>query len=555
VSGGTYSIGGGAFTSTTGTVTNGQVVTVKVKSSDKTNTPVTATLTAGGVSGQFTVTTKLDIDPDELKFTPVTNAGAKAVTASNEITVTGIDTSAPISITSGEYSINGAAFTNVAGTVNRDQKVIVRATSSDKPSTDVTAALTIGGVTGNFVVTTKADEAAPTAQILFPPPVSMTEGNTILVRGSAIDEFSTIKSVKVNGVLATTTDGFKNWQASVPLLDSSETITSTTENTIVVATEDDGGNKSTDAAHVAIRQAQLNITSFPDSDNGFRYVFGMVVDKANGKNRLLVNDQDYKIKSVDLNTSKRTIFFSDFDACNFTAISLNSPAGRVYASCYENKIYDFDLLDSSKYEVHESPLYENVTSMLWSPITNKLVTVSFETGAVIMADQTLSNQSVLSDARKSVPNTLNPINQSFAGIVYDKSRNRYLVSDFSQQAIFAVDPTSGERTLFSSNSVGNGPKFGEVGVGYLSGLAIDDENDRLLASDALSGNLFWIDLSTGDRTLLSAGDSTNRFNKLNESYFVTIFDSNSYAFVSDYSIWGIYAVDLVTGHRVVFTKS
>ena len=51
VSGGTYSIGGGAFTSTTGTVTNGQVVTVKVKSSDKTNTPITATLTAGGITG------------------------------------------------------------------------------------------------------------------------------------------------------------------------------------------------------------------------------------------------------------------------------------------------------------------------------------------------------------------------------------------------------------------------------------------------------------------------------------------------------------------------
>jgi len=555
ISGGSYSIGGGAFTSATVIVTNGQVVTVKVKSSDKTNTPVTATLTVGGVSAAFTVTTVLDVTPDAFTFTPVTGAGAKAVTPSNEITVTGIDVAVPVSITNGEYSINGAAYTNAAGIVNKDQKITVRATSSDTPSTDVTAVLTIGGVTGSFVVTTKADNAAPTAQILFPPPVSMTEGNTILVRGSASDEFSTVASVKVNGVLATTTDGFKNWQALVPLADSSNPVTATTENTLTVTTEDSVGNNSGDADHVAIRQAQLNITSFPDSDNGFRYVFGMVVDKANGKNRLLVNDQDYKIKSVDLNTSKRTIFFSDFGACNFTAISLNSPAGRVYASCYENKIYDFDLLDSSKYEVHESPLYENVTSMLWSPITNKLVTVSFETGAVIMADQTLSNQSVLSDARKSVPNTLNPINQSFAGIVYDKSRNRYLVSDFSQQAIYSIDPTNGERTLFSNNSVGGGPKFGEVGVGYLSGLAIDDEKDRLLASDALSGKLFWIDLATGDRALLSAGDSTNPFNKLNESYFVTIVDSNSYAFVSDYSIWGIYAVDLVTGHRVVFTKS
>lgn len=55
--GGTYSIGGGAYVSTPGTVTNGQTVSVRLTASASVNTLTSATLTIGGVSGVFNVTT------------------------------------------------------------------------------------------------------------------------------------------------------------------------------------------------------------------------------------------------------------------------------------------------------------------------------------------------------------------------------------------------------------------------------------------------------------------------------------------------------------------
>lgn len=57
IAGGEFSVAGGAFTSAAGSVSNGQAVSVRLTSSDRFGTPVSATLTIGGVSGVFTVTT------------------------------------------------------------------------------------------------------------------------------------------------------------------------------------------------------------------------------------------------------------------------------------------------------------------------------------------------------------------------------------------------------------------------------------------------------------------------------------------------------------------
>jgi mono/diheme cytochrome c family protein len=57
VTGGSYSIGTGDFTTSAGTVTNGQTVTVQQTASASNSTTTTTTLTIGGVSASFNVTT------------------------------------------------------------------------------------------------------------------------------------------------------------------------------------------------------------------------------------------------------------------------------------------------------------------------------------------------------------------------------------------------------------------------------------------------------------------------------------------------------------------
>jgi hypothetical protein len=63
ITGGTYSINGGVYTSTKGTVSNGDTITVKLTSSANYSTTTNATLTigeVGGVSDTFSVTTQSD---------------------------------------------------------------------------------------------------------------------------------------------------------------------------------------------------------------------------------------------------------------------------------------------------------------------------------------------------------------------------------------------------------------------------------------------------------------------------------------------------------------
>jgi alkaline phosphatase len=60
ITGGTYSINGGLYTSLNDTVSNGNTVNVRLNSSDSYSTTVNATLIIGGVSDTFSVTTKSD---------------------------------------------------------------------------------------------------------------------------------------------------------------------------------------------------------------------------------------------------------------------------------------------------------------------------------------------------------------------------------------------------------------------------------------------------------------------------------------------------------------
>jgi hypothetical protein len=94
--------------------------------------------------------------PDAFSFTAQTDMPRSTSIASNPITVTGISSAAVISISGGDYRVNGGSWTSSDGTVNNGNTVVVRQTSSASYSTLTTATLTIGGVSGAFNVTTAA---------------------------------------------------------------------------------------------------------------------------------------------------------------------------------------------------------------------------------------------------------------------------------------------------------------------------------------------------------------------------------------------------------------
>jgi hypothetical protein len=109
-----------------------------------------------GTGGSDACLSGVDTVPDAFSFDPVANATVTTLVSSNAITVQGINSPAAISISSGEYAINGGAFTSDPGTVNNGDSVVVRLFSSDNPSATTTATLTIGGISATFSVATEA---------------------------------------------------------------------------------------------------------------------------------------------------------------------------------------------------------------------------------------------------------------------------------------------------------------------------------------------------------------------------------------------------------------
>jgi agarase len=97
-----------------------------------------------------------DTTPNSFSFTSQNDVELSSSISSNEITVSGINAAANINISAGEYSINGANFTNASGTINNADTVQIRMTSADEQLTESSVQLTIGGVSASFSITTKA---------------------------------------------------------------------------------------------------------------------------------------------------------------------------------------------------------------------------------------------------------------------------------------------------------------------------------------------------------------------------------------------------------------
>ena len=95
-----------------------------------------------------------DTTPNAFHFDEQSDVTPNTVITSNRITVSGIDAAAEISVTDGEYAIDGSAFTSAAGTVSNGQTVTLRHTSSSLSTSATTTYLNIGGIRGSFTSTT-----------------------------------------------------------------------------------------------------------------------------------------------------------------------------------------------------------------------------------------------------------------------------------------------------------------------------------------------------------------------------------------------------------------
>jgi hypothetical protein len=140
---------------------------------------ITVSATNGGTPITRTVVIAVlnvveDTTPDAFSFTDVTGVALSTVVESNAITVAGIDGPATMTITGGQYSVNGGTYASTSTSVVAGNTVKVRGTSSASNSTAVNVVLTIGGVSDTFTITTVAGTGTTGTPIV-------TEGGTFIV--------------------------------------------------------------------------------------------------------------------------------------------------------------------------------------------------------------------------------------------------------------------------------------------------------------------------------------------------------------------------------------
>jgi hypothetical protein len=168
---------------------------------------ITATVTATNAAGSASATadpvgpvTGTDTTPNAFTFTDVTGAAISTIIESNAITVSGINAPATMTITGGQYQINGGSWASTSTTVVATNTVKVRGTSSASNSTAVNVVLTIGGVSDTFSITTVAAAGDTT-----PNPFTFTDATDVAL--STLTESNAITVLGINAASTMTITG------------------------------------------------------------------------------------------------------------------------------------------------------------------------------------------------------------------------------------------------------------------------------------------------------------------------------------------------------------
>lgn len=108
------------------------------------------------------VTRLADRTPDAFSLPAITGVAGGSPAISAPIVPGGFDAAAPVSISGGEYSINGGDFVGSGAYITPGDSIRVRITPASAPGATTSATLNIGGVSGVFTVTTTAAPAITT---------------------------------------------------------------------------------------------------------------------------------------------------------------------------------------------------------------------------------------------------------------------------------------------------------------------------------------------------------------------------------------------------------
>ncbi len=204
--------------------------------------------------------------------------------------------------------------------------------------------------------------------------------------------------------------------------------------------------------------------------------------------------------------------------------------------------------------VGAGPALSRVNAMTWDPVGNRLLAADIGRDDLLAIDVTTGDRTVISDNSDAGP----PF-QVTRSLVVDPDTGTIFAYEQNRESLYTVDRTTGERTVVSSAA---GSTDGEVGTGVAL------EGTRNIVFDPASGNLFMtntelnailaIDPETGDRSIFSdpepeSGDPVGAGSSFYYPFEMALGDGE--LLVDDSHQEVLTSVDLTTGDRSVFLSS
>lgn len=158
---------------------------------------------------------------NNIKFTDILESEVSTSYESNIVNIDGIygTQGANISISNGEFSINGDSFSSTSTTINNGDTLQLKATSSASFDTKTTSTVTIGGVNFKFNLVTQSDTSVADTKIKafeFTSKTAQSLGVEITSDAVIIDGIDTATNVSITGgTLEVSTDNGTTWNTGI----------------------------------------------------------------------------------------------------------------------------------------------------------------------------------------------------------------------------------------------------------------------------------------------------------------------------------------------------
>jgi len=584
---GELAIDDGAYMTTAGVIAANQQLSLRVSASPDFSQTVAVNLVIGDSVFTFNVITEdEDLVPDTFTFDDQVDVAPDSIIDTQEVTITGINNASPISITGGEYSIDGGAYTSSAGMIDIDQTLMVRQTASSEFEASTTASLHISTLVVDFTATTHSEKTPPEGGITFPWRTTISHQDTVIVRGSAADA-SGIQTITLGGETVTIDSTTQEtdmvvveWshEISVPTTMSrfNLEITDTKGNISVNNDSFEIGKSIETPYHLVLDEEQSRLI-------GYTLESGLITyDYASQTLEKLGNHYLRNPYASCLRPSTEELFFVDYkdSSWHFQSLNLTSNLISTYATLpypgteydlsAQISFYDMECDTDHVYLLMEATLLDSTKTsriveldLTSTPVATELLETGDTNAGAWTANHMHLAGGVIVTGTKYGSSQVQKIRLSDLQIS-DASSDTFLIHDLihdpdnnaiyvvGKDEISSIDTTTEATSIISATSTSNFIRF----ESNQSSALMKERNSILLRSSFLDA-LVEVSLETGDRSIFmkeSIGNGDGVF--WGDSFVVS--NDQQYAYILDHGdatnalIW---QVNLQTGMRTMLWRS